>query len=126
MTRLKKEGPIALAMAILLMVPFFPVSAAESDSQKNTSSHSEDEKVIREQAKDYAKAFAAGDVSTLTNMWAADGTFTDSGGHRYVGRREVERLLSSYFKKPGGQPMEIAIETIRFPADNVAIEEGTA
>jgi uncharacterized protein (TIGR02246 family) len=126
MTRLNKEGAIALATAILLMVPTISVKAADSDPQKSVSSHSEDEKSIRDQAKDYAKAFAAGDVATLANMWTAEGTFTDSSGRNYNGRPAIEKLLSSYFKKPGGQPMEIAIETIKFPADNVAIEEGTA
>jgi uncharacterized protein (TIGR02246 family) len=126
MTSLKKGGAIALATAILLMVPAARVDAADNDSQKNPSSHSDDEKAIREQAKDYAKAFTAGDVAALANMWAADGTFTDSSGQNYNGRPAIEKLLSSYFPKPGGQPMEIAIESIKFPADNVAIEEGTA
>jgi uncharacterized protein (TIGR02246 family) len=106
-----------LALGCLLL----PALAVAS----KVDTHHDDEEALRAQADEYAKAFAAGDASTIANMWTVDGTYTDSNGQEHKGRAEIEKLFQSYFKQYGAQPLKITIESIRFPASGVAVEEGS-
>jgi len=107
---------VTLACNTMMLQPATAASAAsEADSR-----------AIRDQAAAYSKAFAIGDFKTMAQMWAPDGTFTDSDGHDYKNRAEVENYFRSYFTNQAApQKLDINIESIKFPAPNVAIEEGT-
>lgn len=111
-----------LVIAILFMVPWISAHALD----KSTSKYSEDEKTLRTQAEDYARAFASGNATAVANMWVSDGSFTDTEGREYKGRNAIQALLESHFRQFGGQPLEVSVESIRFPASSVAIEEGTS
>jgi uncharacterized protein (TIGR02246 family) len=95
-------------------------------SNKNVSAASEDDQLIRAQATNYAKAFAAGDAQTIASMFASDGSFTDSDGQKISGRNNIQEFYTEFFRSHGGQPLEISVASLRFPTSNVAIEEGTA
>lgn len=84
----------------------------------------DDEKVLRAQATAYSTAFAKGDAAAIANMWTEDGTYVSSDGTELRGRAAIEKLFASGFKL-GAQPLEVSIESIEFPASNVAIEKGT-
>ncbi len=126
MKKLRKTTLIGFICLILLLVPraiafgFAPVGASESV----TVSYPDDEKALRGQADDYAKAFAAGDYTTIANMWSPDGTYTDAEGDEFKGRPAIEQFFKSSFEHYGGQPLEICIDSIKFPSTGVAIEEG--
>src|ERR1700722_3730349 len=107
---------------ILLMVS--NLSAFADVQIIKTSTSNEDEKILRAQIDDYVKAFAAGDSKALANMWAPEGTFTDIDGTILHGRADIEAYFKTVFDQFGGQPLKITIESIKFPSDNVAIEEG--
>jgi len=57
-------------------------------------------------------------------MWADDAVFTDQSGRVFTGRKAIEQQMASFFNTYGKQPFEIKIESIEFPADNLAIEHG--
>jgi uncharacterized protein (TIGR02246 family) len=95
--------------------------AAETSASEN----SEDFRVIRQQAADYAKLYAARDAKGLAAMWTADGTFTDSRGHEHVGRAALEEYFADGFKEELPQTLDIVITSLKQPASGVAIEEGT-
>ena len=86
--------------------------------------YQDDEKALRTQADDYAKAFAAGDYKTIAGMWTSDGTFTDADGEEFKGRPAIEKFFKSSFEHFGGEPLEIDIDTIKFLSNLIAIEEG--
>jgi uncharacterized protein (TIGR02246 family) len=121
MTKLRNINLSALVLAILLAVPSTVPAYAESSEQSNSS----DEKALRSEADDYCKAYARGDAKTIANMWTPDGTYTDANGLELKGRPEIEKYFASGFKQCGAQPLDISIESIRFPRNDVAIEEGT-
>lgn len=105
-------------LSILLLSCLASVNAASNLNK------SEEDKLIRVQASDFAKAFAKGNAHLLSNMWTKDGKFIDENGKQWNGRNEIENLYRQFFKQYGGQPIDVSIESIIFPAENIAIEEG--
>jgi uncharacterized protein (TIGR02246 family) len=95
-------------------------------SASRTVNHDADEQIIRHQAADYSRAFAAGDVNALAAMWADDAVFTDQQGRVYTGRNAIADQMTSFFKTYGKQPIEIKIDSLQFPADNLAVEHGVS
>ena len=121
-----------LSVLALLAIPVCaPVAQCKSkhlktdDGQSAVSSSLSDEQAIRNQADHYSRAFAAGDAAALANMWSTDGTFVDANGQEYKGRAAIEAMFVKLFKEIGKEPLSISIDSIRFPAPSVAIEEGT-
>ena len=116
---------VAFMAVILWAVPGTAALAVNEIAQPiAVGIHSDDEKILRGQADDYVKAFAVGDYKTIAAMWTEDGTFIDIDGQVLHGRIAIESYFKTNFEKFGGQPLEIAIDSIRFPGDNIAIEEG--
>lgn len=101
---------------------YLPVAAQKSAS--SGSKYADDEKAIRSQAEEYAKAFAMGDAKTIAGQWTKDATFLGLDGRELHGREEIEKTFAKLFAAGGRQPMRVEIESIRFPAPNVAIEQG--
>jgi uncharacterized protein (TIGR02246 family) len=104
-------------------------SAAGTIDKKTSAkqeSHDADEQIIRAQATDYAKAFAAGDLQGLLSMWDENATFTDQTGKVANGREAIRAQVASFFNSYGNQPLEIKIDAVEFPADNLAIEHGVS
>jgi uncharacterized protein (TIGR02246 family) len=122
MAKLKFLG-LNFLLAVILFV--MPLHRAISASAEVSSQMSTDEKVLRSQADEYSKAYATGDARTVAKMWTPEGTYTDPDGLELKGRSEIEAYFASGFKRLGPEPLQISIDSIKFPATNVAIEEGT-
>jgi uncharacterized protein (TIGR02246 family) len=100
-------------------------SAQSSFASTQTHDTSADDAEIRQEAKEYAKQFEHGNATALANMWSADGDYSEANGRVTHGRANIEKVLRSYFFNFGSQPMQISIDSIRFPSSDVAVEEGT-
>jgi uncharacterized protein (TIGR02246 family) len=124
---MKKSNRYLLGMAALILyaIPssIGPAPAKKHDTQKTAAA---DELALRKQALDYTAAFAAGDAKTLADMWSPNGTFVSVEGQEYKGRAAIQDMFEKLFKQIGKQPLVINIDSIRFPAPTVAIEEGTS
>ena len=84
-----------------------------------------DEQTIRLQAQEYLTAFKNGDAKKLAAMWTTEGTLVDISGREFHGRADIEKQFAKFFELMGKQPLEVNIESIRFPVADVAIEEGS-
>lgn len=126
----KYHLPLALCLT-LLTVPGLSAQAkshnesATPKANQTKTKHDADQEILRNQAKEYERAFSDADAGTLANMWSPDGTFVDAAGQEFQGRAAIEAMFIKLFKEIGKQPLSISIESIRFPAATVAIEEGT-
>lgn len=98
----------------------------QSTNSSAESTHSSDDSLIREQAAEYAKAFASGNVESLSNMWGEKAIFVDQFGNVYRGRTAIKNQYANFFLKNGGVPLEVKIESIEFPSTDIAVEEGTS
>lgn len=85
-----------------------------------------EEKAIRQAAVGYAKAFNAGDAKAIAELWTTDGELIDDQGRELHGRKAIVKEFADMFAANKGLSAEIAVDSVRFPAKDVAIETGTA
>src|SRR5262249_43341808 len=73
---------------------------------------------------EYEKAFAQGDAKTVASFWTENGEISDADGTWIRGRANIEPAFAEFFKSNPHAKIEVLIESIRFPAENVGVEEG--
>jgi uncharacterized protein (TIGR02246 family) len=104
--------------------------AAENDAKGAVASqetdNEADERAIRTTADAFAKAFNAADAKAIGALWAPDAEYTDESGHVFQGRAAIEKEYADAFKRHLGAIMTVKIESIRFLAQDIAIEKGIA
>lgn len=100
-------------------------TAATVAPSASAAANADDDRAIRQQAGDYAKAFAAGDAKALAQMWTESGSFVDSHGQMHQGRDAIEAFFRDGFREGHPQTLDIVIDSIKYPAPGVAVEEGT-
>ncbi len=115
---------IAVALVLTLATCERP-AVAEPIKKIQIDKSADDDKIIRAQAEEYKKEFALADAKAIASKWTEDGIYIDIDGNEYHGRSEIEKLYTRYFHDHGKQTIELSIDSIRFPACDVAIEEGT-
>lgn len=124
-----RSKPAESASPAAIEQPPMPPSLMGSSPGKVTvdipAGASSDEKELRAQAITYAAAFARGDAKALASMWSEDGTFTLADGSRLSGRKAIESFFATDFAHRSGQELDISINALSFPSENLAIEEGT-
>lgn len=125
--RINRRNRCAIAMAALILY-VIPSSVGAAPAKKHDSKQTseKDETALRNQAKEYAAAFTACDAQKLASFWSPNGTFVDVDGQEYRGRAAIQDMFVKLFKQIGKQPLTIKVESIRFPAPTVAIEEGSS
>ncbi len=85
-----------------------------------------DEAAIRATADAFLKAFNRGDAKAVAALWTENGTLADDRGQWFKGRRAIENEYAAFFKQQPGAKMEVAIQSLDFPAPGVAVEDGLA
>ncbi|CAN5670228.1 hypothetical protein BH10CYA1_BH10CYA1_42080 [soil metagenome] len=125
--RMMRRSRCAIALAALILYAI-PSSVGQALAKKHVSKQNMefDDLALRKQAQDYATAFTACDAQKLANLWSPNGTFVDVNGQEYQGRAAIQDMFVKLFKQIGKQPLSIKVESIRFPAPTVAIEEGSS
>ncbi len=123
MNRLFASALNAFTAAAILMLAIARVPAADSDKK---SAHASDEAAIRASAKEFAAAFARGDAKAIAAMWMENGTLSDERGQIFKGQKAIENEYAELFKAEPKAKIEIAIQSIEFPAPNMAVEDGVA
>lgn len=83
-----------------------------------------DSAAIRKLASDFIKAFDKHDAKALAALWTDEGEYHHEGGDLVRGRTDIENAFAHLFKEKKGVKIELLIESIRFPARDLAIEEG--
>jgi uncharacterized protein (TIGR02246 family) len=81
---------------------------------------------IQAGAETYCKAFCDHDASAAAMHFTENAEFVQANGETLRGRKEIEESLSSCFESGDHCRLELSIDSIQFPAPNVAIEDGTS
>jgi uncharacterized protein (TIGR02246 family) len=92
-----------------------PVAAPPADA---------DRVAILKSATDFADAFNKGDAKAIAEMWTENGESRVVNGPTNVGRAAIEKAYVELFKKAEGVKIEILVKSVRFPAKDMAVEEG--
>src|SRR5262245_73235 len=83
-----------------------------------------DRAAIEKSSRDFSQAFAKGDAKAIAAMWTEDGEYDDDEGVSLRGRAAIEKAFAEHFKEKGAGKVHVIIESVRFPARDLAIEDG--
>lgn len=83
-----------------------------------------DRDAILKSAREFAAAFDAGDAKAIGAMYTENAESRDETGRTLVGRAAIEKEYAAFFAATKGAKLEVIVRSVRFPAPNVAVEEG--
>jgi uncharacterized protein (TIGR02246 family) len=83
-----------------------------------------DREAIRNSARSFTEAFNKGDAKAVAAMWTENGECREPSGESFVGRAAIEKAYAEFFQSNPGAKIEVLVRSIRFPAKDLAVEEG--
>lgn len=83
-----------------------------------------DHEAILKSSRDFAVAFNAGDAKSIAAMYTLQGESHEAGGEIVRGRAAIEKAFADFFKANPQARVEVIVGSVRFPATDLAIEEG--
>ncbi|MEO5914306.1 MAG: SgcJ/EcaC family oxidoreductase [Luteolibacter sp.] len=104
-------------LILLFALHCAPLHAAEIDSKSAE---------ITKNASAFVEAFHKGDAKAVAAFWTPDGDYCDDTGRELKGRAEIEASFAELFAANKGMKLRIDIQSIRFPSEDVAIEDGSS
>jgi uncharacterized protein (TIGR02246 family) len=128
-------GLLALGLMLTAQVPSAgqngsaapePAQPAKSAGAGQPAKRAEDEAAIRKATADFIKLVEKGDAKALAAAWTEQGEYINDDGATIRGRAAIEAAYAKEFAKLKNLKIEITIESIRFPSNDSAIEEGYA
>ncbi|MCE9548237.1 MAG: SgcJ/EcaC family oxidoreductase [Planctomycetia bacterium] len=97
---------------------------ATAGAAENADAVKSAEAAIRASGDAFTKAFNRGDAKTVAELWTPDGTVADDQGEMTRGRKAIEAEYAALFKEHPHAKIQIAIQSIEFPAPGTAVEDG--
>jgi uncharacterized protein (TIGR02246 family) len=101
-----------------------PRSAASATAPAVAPASDADRDAIMKMGHDFAEAFNRGDVKAVGAMYTENAETREVGGPTVVGRAAIEKAYTEFFKEYPGAKIEVLVRSVRFPAKDMAIEEG--
>jgi uncharacterized protein (TIGR02246 family) len=83
-----------------------------------------DRAAIIDAGKAFEAAFEKGDAKTVASFWTDAGEYESDTGEIFRGRAAIESAFAAHFKAAPKNRCVVRIDSIRFPARDLAIEEG--
>ena len=81
---------------------------------------------VRKRIQEFEDAYNRGDAKAVASIYDVNATHTYANGITHRGRLEIQKGLEEMLAGPmKGTQMKLTPEVIRFPADNVAVEEAS-
>ena len=75
----------------------------------------------------YVDAYNRRDANAVSQLWAANGEYTNADGQTVVGRVAIRKAIDGQFSSMSkGDLLSVTINRISFVTDDVAVEEGIA
>ena len=111
-------GGLVAALAIGVL------SARDDAKSAANSAQVADAEAIRTNAREFAGAFNKGDAKAVAAQWTENGECTDADGAMMVGQTNIEQAYAEFFKANPKAKIQVIVGSIRFPAPDLAVEEG--
>ncbi|MEQ8848068.1 DUF4440 domain-containing protein [Botrimarina sp.] len=119
MLRYRGLTTAALAVAVTL------AGSATAPADDRLGANATQEEAVRQAGKAYVEALQRGDAESLTSLWTADGTYTDTTGRSFNARELIEQQFGdSGAAKPTAPEAFDYDSAIRHVTPDVTIEEG--
>lgn len=91
----------------------------EGDNAKDV-----DREAILRSSREFAVAFNAGNAQAIAALFTDNAESRDSGGRTLIGQAAIEKAYAEFFKVNAGVKLDVLVRSIRFPAKDLAVEEG--
>jgi uncharacterized protein (TIGR02246 family) len=101
-----------------------PPGTKQPAAANTPPANSADEQAIRKSAQEFSKAYEKGDAKAIAALWTEQGEMQDESGEMLRGRAAIETAFAGELKEHPGDKIDVLIESIHFPAKDLAIEEG--
>src|SRR5436309_15464361 len=108
---------LLLALASVTLCGMPALRAAESDARTGE---------ITKSAKAFVEAFHKGDAKAVAAFWTPDGDYVDENSRVLKGQKAIEDSFAELFTAGKGLKLRIDVASIKFPAPDLAIEDGTS
>ena len=107
---------ISLVSIVVFVISFSPINLPQDQKEAE----------IRQRVQEYENAYNRGDAKALASIYAVDASHTYAIGITHRGRLEIEKGLDEFFAGiMKGTQMKLTPEVIRFPKDDIAIENAS-
>ena len=80
---------------------------------------------IAKVANSFVDAFHKGDAKAIAALWTPEADYVDDSGQVTQGREAIEKSFADLFAAQKDLKVRIDVASLRFPAENIAIEDGT-
>jgi len=97
---------------------------AAQDRAPQNKGRDADVEAVRANSREFTAAFNKGDAKAVAATWTEQGECHDAAGGLLIGRSAIEQAFAELFKSQPKAKVEVLIGSIRFPAPDVAVEEG--
>ena len=104
--------------------PATPDTISKSKTAGDDSQRTADIKAIEQSSRAFADAYAKEDAKAVAAMWTENGEYHSDDGISLRGRKAIEDAFREHFKEKRAGKAHVVIEAIRFPARDLAIEDG--
>ena len=111
------QHPLLLALASITLCGLPALRAAESDPRTGE---------ITKTAEAFVEAFHKGDAKAVAAFWTPDGDYIDENSRVLKGQKAIEDSFAQFFAANKGLKVRIDVASLRFPASDLAIEDGTS
>ncbi|HEY1065452.1 MAG TPA: SgcJ/EcaC family oxidoreductase, partial [Pirellulales bacterium] len=119
----RPAAPARPAPAAPSEAPSVPAAPA-SREERETPERQADREAIESAAQAFVSAFEKGDAKAIAAQWTESGEFHSDSGESLVGRAAIEKSYADYFAKHPKSTLQIEIAGVRFPSQDIAIEDG--
>lgn len=106
--------------------PTAPGAGSATAAVAPADAHAADEAAIKALNEAFIQAFNAGDADALAAQYAEDARSVATDGTALVGRAAIRDRFAQRFADVPGWTVTLETESLHFPTDGVAIEEGAA
>jgi len=117
----------ALAVSSLLVCRSFAQNGAVESSEQLTPAsekQASDDKAIRATGESFTRAYNQGDATAVAAHFTVDADYVGEEGRVLRGRKAIEEDFAELFSDGPKLKIKVNIESLRFVAPNVAIEDG--
>lgn len=94
-------------------------ATADADAERAA-----DIKAIEQSSRDFSAAYDKADAKAVAAMWTENGEYHSDDGISLRGRKAIEDAFREHFNEKRAGRAHVVIEAIRFPARDLAIEDG--
>lgn len=112
------------ALAFGAVIAIGAVGAFAAGGRAPDDDRAADRAAIVKSGQDFVQAFNKRDAKAIAAQWTESGEMEEETGRFVRGRQAIEKAYAEFFKNKPGATAELRVESVRFLARDMAVEDG--